>query len=307
MIIVFGSLNVDMVLPVESMPRPGDTLLCPEYKLHPGGKGANQAVAAAHMGADVHMFGCVGDDSFSHLCRDSLNASKVQTQYMVTCDKPTGCATICVDARGENMITVASGANLLASSALVPDEMLTDSSILVLQMEVRPEENWQLIERASQRGTRVILNLAPAQAIPDHILKSLSVLVMNQIEATVLALNLGFDIISPTIAARRISSKYGITCIVTLGADGAFAASPQGTWTVQALPITAVDTTAAGDAFVGVFAASLAKDMTLDESLRRATVASGLACTSVGAQTSLPDAQQVEQYLPLVPVPRRGV
>ena len=92
-----------------------------------------------------------------------------------------------------------------------------------------------------------------------------------------------------------------------MGADGAFAASPQGTWTVQALPITAVDTTAAGDAFVGVFAASLAKDMTLDESLRRATVASGLACTSVGAQTSLPDAQQVEQYLPLVPAPRRGV
>lgn len=307
MIIVFGSLNIDMVLPVESMPRPGDTVLCPEYKLHPGGKGANQAVAAARVGADVHMFGCVGNDSFAHLCQDSLESSKVQTQHILTCDRPTGCATICVDTRGENMITVASGANLATSSSLVPDELLTDSSILVLQMEVRAEENWTLIERASQRGTRIILNLAPAQAVPDYILKSLSVLVMNQIEATVLALNLGFDVISPTIAARRISSKYGITCIVTLGADGAFAASPQGTWTVQALPITAVDTTAAGDAFVGVFAASLAKGIALDEALRHATVASGLACTSAGAQPSLPDAQQIEQALSLVPTPRRAV
>lgn len=307
MIIVFGSLNIDMVLPVETMPRAGDTVLCPEYKLHPGGKGANQAVAAAHAGAKVYMFGCVGNDSFASLCRNSLEAASVNIDNIAASDRPTGCATICVDGNGENMITVASGANLAARSASVPDEMLKETATLVLQMEVPAQENWALIERASQKKTQIILNLAPAQAVPDHILRSLTVLVMNQIEATVLALNLGFDVISPTIAARRISVKYGITCIVTLGADGAFASSPQGTWTVQALPITAIDTTAAGDAFVGVLAASLDKQLSLDQALRRATVASGLACASAGAQPSLPDAQQIEDALSRVPTPRRAI
>ena len=307
MIIVFGSLNMDMVLPVSAMPRAGDTVLCPEYKLYPGGKGANQAVAAARAGADVYMFGCVGNDSFALLCRDSLKAACVDIENVISGDRSTGCAAICVDGNGENMIMAASGANLAARSASVPDEMLKDTSTLVLQMEVPVQENWALIERAFQKKTRIILNLAPAQAVPEHILRSLSVLVMNQIEATVLALNLGFDVISPTIAARRISAKYGIICIVTLGADGAFAASLQGTWTVQSLPVTVVDTTAAGDAFVGVLAASLDKQIPLDQALRCATAASGLACASAGAQASLPDARKIQEALSRVPTPRRAI
>ncbi len=307
MITVFGSLNIDMVLPVETMPRAGDTVLCPEYKLHSGGKGANQAVAAARMGAEVHMFGCVGQDSFGEICQNSLKDAGMMTDHILTSEVPTGCATICVDNSGENMITVASGANLKAQSHHITDEMLTEKTTLVLQMEVSTSENWSLIKRAAAKGACIILNLAPAREVPDEILKSLSVLVMNQIEATVLALNLGFDVISPTIAARRISAKYGITAIVTLGADGAFAASPQGTWTVQALPIKAIDTTAAGDAFVGVLAAALDQKISLDQALRRAAVASGLACMTRGAQPSLPTLKQVEEALSQVPTPRRAV
>lgn len=307
MIIVFGSLNIDMVLPVDTMPRAGDTVLCPEYRLHPGGKGANQAVAASRAGADVYMFGCVGNDSFGKICQDSLEKSGVIVDYVKVSGTPTGCATICVDNSGENMITVASGANLDAQSSYIMDDFLTDQTTLVLQMEVPAQENWSLIQRARERGTRIILNLAPARQVPDDILKSLSVLVMNQIEATVLALNLGFDVISPTIAARRISTKYGITAIVTLGADGVFAASPQGTWTVQALPIKAIDTTAAGDAFVGVLAASLDQKISLDQALKRAAVASGLTCMTRGAQPSLPTLEQIENALSKIPTPRRAV
>lgn len=306
MIIVFGSLNVDMVLPVEMLPRPGNVILCEEYKLLPGGKGANQAVAAARAGAKIKMFGSIGNDSFAQIARHFLEATNIDISALTISNRPTGCATICVDSMGENMITIASGANLEASSATIPDELLTEKSTVLIQMEVPPEENWKLIERAKQKKSKIILNLAPAQPISDELIQSLDVLVMNQIEATVLALHLGFDVISPAIAARRLSSKYGITCIVTLGADGAFACNPLGTWTVQALPIKPVDTTAAGDAFVGVFAAAFDKGLPIDQALRRAAVASSLACLTVGAQPSLPDAQQIEASLSRIPTPRRS-
>ena len=306
MIVVFGSLNVDMVLPVEAMPRPGDTILCPEYKMYSGGKGANQAVAAARAGSQVQMFGCLGQDPFAELCLDSLRNSGVGTDFIQTTARPTGCATICVDQGGQNMIMVASGANREALSKTVPQESLTQRTTVILQMEVPEKENWSLIERASKKKSRIILNLAPAQLIPEAVLRSLDILVMNQIEATVLALNLGFDVISPTISARRISARYGITCIVTLGSDGAFAINPQGgAWIVSALPITPVDTTGAGDAFVGVLAASLDQEMSLEIALRRAAVASGLACAVSGAQNSFPKTEDILNALPQLPLPRR--
>ncbi len=174
-------------------------------------------------------------------------------------------------------------------------------------MEVPPEQNWNLINRAHAKGARIILNLAPAQAIPEDILQKLSFLVLNQIEATMLALHLGFDVISPTIAARRIASKYGVTTIVTLGAEGAFACNALESWSVPAMSIKAIDTTAAGDAFVGVFAASLDKGYPIDQALRRSAVASGLTCLTVGAQPSLPTTKQIDDALSKVPTPRRAI
>ncbi|OJW53292.1 MAG: hypothetical protein BGO67_00890 [Alphaproteobacteria bacterium 41-28] len=306
MILVFGSLNIDMVMRLEKMPRPGDTALCPHYQMVAGGKGANQAVAAAKAGGSVKLFGTVGEDEFGQIALDALRGSSVDlVGVLVSQDSPTGCATVCVDAQGENMIIVASGANLDARESEIPDFLLTEGTTLLLQMETRPEENWKLIRRAKKLGAKIVLNLAPAQSVPLDVLQSLDFLIINQIEATQLALHLGFEIISPTVSAKRIAAHFGITCIVTLGKQGAMACTFEETWEVKAMEIEAVDTTAAGDAFVGVLAASLDSGMDLPHALRRASTASGLACLSKGAQTSLPTSQQIEKNLTKVPLPRR--
>jgi ribokinase len=306
MIVVFGSLNVDMVMRVAKMPQPGDTVLCPSYRMIGGGKGANQAVAAAKAGALVKLFGKIGKDEFGHLVLDSLKQSDVDlTGVTISEDFSTGCATICVDDQGENMITVASGANFTVREDEIPDFLLTTDTTLLLQMETPVEENWKLIRRAKKFGARVLLNLAPAQNIPLDILKSLDILILNQVEAALLALHFGFDVISPTVAARRISANFGITCIVTLGKQGAMMCSPSGTWEVKAMEIDAIDTTAAGDAFVGVLAASLDSGMAVPLALRRAAVASGLACLNNGAQSSLPTNSQIDSQLKKVPLPRQ--
>lgn len=308
MVVVFGSLNIDMVMRLEKMPRPGDTVLCPGYQIIAGGKGANQAVAAAKAGADVKLFGKVGDDEFGRVVLDSLKKSKVDLVGVeTTAESPTGCAMICVDESGENMIAVASGANLNAKQSEIPDFLLSKDSVLLLQMETPVEENWKLIKRAKKFGSYIILNLAPAYDIPHGVLKNLDVLVMNENEAALLALYLGFEVISPSVAARRISANFGITCIVTLGKQGAMACTPEGVWEVKAMEINPVDTTAAGDAFVGVFAASLDKGLDLPVALRYASVGSGMACLNHGAQVSLPTHLQIEMNLQKVPLPRRSV
>jgi len=304
MIVVFGSLNIDMVMRLEKMPRPGDTVLCPAYRMVAGGKGANQAVAAAKAGASVQLFGKVGDDEFGRIVLGSLRDTSVDlTGVGVSPDSSTGCAAICIDAQGENMIAVASGANLDVREREIPDFLLSKENTLLLQMETPIEENWKLIHRAKKFGARVILNLAPAYSIPQDILKSLDVLIMNQTEAADLALHLGFEVISSTVVARRMAANFGMACIVTLGKQGAMACSPEETWEVKAMEIDAVDTTAAGDAFVGVLAAGLDSGMDMALALRRAAVASGLSCMNEGAQASLPSTTQIEAHLKKVPLP----
>ncbi|MBS0271628.1 MAG: ribokinase [Proteobacteria bacterium] len=306
MIVVFGSLNMDMVMHLEKMPRPGDTVLCPNYQKVPGGKGANQAVAAAKAGASVKLFGQIGDDEFGHEILKSLKSSAVDAIGVVlNKETPTGCAMVCVNSSGENMIAVASGANLEAKEIEIPNFLLSKETTLLVQMETQVEENWKLIRRAKKYGARIILNLAPACDIPHDILQSVDILVLNQIEATLLALHLGFEIISPVVLAKRVAATYGITCVVTLGREGAMACTPEDSWGVNAMEIEAVDTTAAGDAFVGVLAASLDDNMDLPLALRRASVASGLACLSKGAQVSLPSNRQIEEHIEKVTLPRR--
>lgn len=307
MIVVFGSLNIDMVMRVEKMPRPGDTVLCPNYQIVAGGKGANQAFAAAKAGSSVKLFGKVGDDEFGRIVLGALRDSNIDlTGVGISKESSTGCAAIAVDAHGENMITVASGANLKVSEKEIPNFLLSKDTTLLLQMETPVQENWNLIRRAKKFGARIILNLAPAHEIPKDILESLDILIMNQIEANLLALHLEFEVISPIVTAKRIAANYGITCIVTLGKQGAMACSPEGTWEVKAMEIEAVDTTAAGDAFVGVLAESIEKDMDLASALRRASVASSLTCLNKGAQTSLPTSSAIEENLQKIPLPRRS-
>ncbi|MDH3231376.1 MAG: PfkB family carbohydrate kinase, partial [Alphaproteobacteria bacterium] len=206
-----------------------------------------------------------------------------------------------VDSRGENAIVVASGANLNVAADQVPDSMLGHSTLIALQMEVPPAENWTLMERARKAGARVLLNLAPAQPVPTHALRNVDVLVVNQAEASALATCSDLQTDQPSDTARLLAERYGLTCVVTLGRDGALAHGPGRGWRIPALPIDAIDTTGAGDAFCGGLAAALDRGLAMEMALRHASVGAGLACTVEGAQSSLPGRKAVEGRLDDLP------
>jgi ribokinase len=307
MIVVFGSLNMDIVIPVRTLPRPGETVLTASYLMAPGGKGMNQAVAAARVGAPVAMAGCVGSDIFGDRLLEVLAAEGVDASLVRRVPEPTGTAAVAVDAEGENAIVVASGANGVADDAAVPDARLGPGTTVVMQMEVPHEANWRLLARARAAGARTLLSLAPAAPIPADALDALSVLVLNRVEIGDLARQLGMGDAAPARLARGLASAHGTTIVVTLGADGALAAEPDGTlWTAPPLPVRPVDTTGAGDCFSGILAASLDAGHALPEALRRAGAGAALSCLALGAQAALPRAADVEARLAEAPTPRRS-
>jgi ribokinase len=305
MLVVFGSINVDLVFRVAALPGPGETVLAPDYAAVPGGKGANQAVAAARDGASVRMVGRVGRDGFARLALASLEGAGVDTAGVAPCDAPTGCAMIGVDCAGENQIIVASGANVLAGADQVDDTWLGPGATLVLQMEVAAEANAALIRRARQRQGRIVLNLAPAARLAEDALRMIDVLVVNGGEAAWLGAELGAGDGDDAARAGKLAHFLGITVVVTRGGKGAIAATREGIWAVDALPVTPLDTTAAGDAFVGVLAAALDRGETLPHAVHRASVAAGLACLTLGAQTSLPKRDAIDTALPRLAPARR--
>jgi len=283
MIVVFGSINVDLIVPVARLPRPGETVLGGDYALLPGGKGANQALAARRAGAEVVLAGAVGADPFADAALDRLRGEGVDTRLVRVVEQPTGCAAIMVSSEGENMIAVAPGANASARSYQLPDDLLGAGTTLVAQMEVPPGETAQLIRRLRMRGGYSLLNLAPALPIDAALWTEIDLAVANKDEAAAT----GSD---PEGLARRL--RQGL--VVTRGAAGAVAILRDGTRIeVPPLAIEPVDTTGAGDTFVGVLAAALDLGSTLEIALRRATAAAGLACLARGAQTAMPDAAAI--------------
>lgn len=301
MIVVFGSINVDLTFRVDHQPVPGETVLCPSYLASPGGKGANQATAAARAGADIAMVGCVGDDGFAALAVDTMRASRVDTDAIATVAHPTACATISVDKGGENSIVVASGANLSTHAAQVPDSWLGPSTLLLMQMEVMVEENWTLLERAHAKGTRTALNVAPAAPVPDTALGKLDFLFVNNIEGGAIAAACGMEMVQPENLPRQLSDRYGLTCILTLGKAGAVLHGPSGGYAIPPLNITVIDTTGAGDTFVGYMAAELDCGHNAIEAARRASAAAALACTKEGAQIGIPYASEVDAVMQQLP------
>jgi ribokinase len=307
MILVFGSINIDLVAQVPAIARPGETVLSRSAETRFGGKGANQAVAAARARRDpaiaVHMAGAVGADGFGQSARDNLAANGVDTTGLRNEAAPTGWACIAVTPDGENAITVASGANLHATQDQVPDAWLTPDTLLVLQMEVPPEQSLRLARRARDRGGRVLLNLAPAPADLPHdvlagLLGAVDILVVNEHEAEIAGRALATTAAGVEAMAAAIATHHGVATAVTLGARGAVVALPDGTLQrVAARPVQPVDTTGAGDTFTGVLAASLADGMTLQDAARRACVAGSLACMALGAQAAMPTAAALDQAL----------
>lgn len=312
-IVVFGSFNIDVAMHLDRIPQAGETVLGGDYILVPGGKGANQACAAARAAArpakgsaarvaprvapGVAMIGKVGADDWGDLALSHLSEAGVDLDAVARSRTPTGCALICVDAKGENAISVASGANLEAEAGQVPDRMLRPGAWLVLQMEVRPEENWRLIARARQRGCKVALNVAPAAPVPQDVLESIEVLIFNEVEGRMIAAAAGLECDDPIEVGRRLCGAYGLTAVATLGSAGTVAFAPGESWSAQALPIAPVDTTGAGDAFIGSLVVALQAEAGLPEALRRANVAAGIACETRGAQTSFPWAEQIENRM----------
>ncbi|WP_431857830.1 ribokinase [Azospirillum sp.] len=299
MIVVFGSLNIDLVMAVPALPRPGETVLCPSYRALPGGKGNNQAVAAARAGGTVRMFGRVGADGFGTALRDNLVANGIADGDLRTAEAPTGCAAITVDPHGENAIAVASGANLEVRATDVPDAALIPGGFLVAQMEVPDEENWAVLRRAKAAGMRTVLNLAPAPAPTPALTAALrdtvDILVVNELEAAALAGGPNEGSASADAAALccRLAESLRVVCVVTLGGRGVLACDGERVWSVGALPVTVVDTTGAGDTFTGALVAALDAGEPLPLALSWASTAAALACCGHGAQDSMPHAPQI--------------
>jgi ribokinase len=292
MIIVFGSINLDLIFPVPRIPAAGETVLGASISIQPGGKGANQAVAAARDGAMVIMAGAVGRDNLAASALALLREAKVDLSRVSEAGSSTGCAAISVDPSGRNAIVVGSGANMLARQSQIEDALLGPTSTVVLQMEVPAEQNVALIERARGKGARIILNLAPAAPISEAALRALDILVVNETESAMLAALLGCE-----DGAVHLQRLLGITVIRTLGERGVDFASDEAVELIPARQVTAVDTTAAGDCFVGVLAATLDRGAAISDALRRAITAAALCCTRHGSQSSLPDGRETDIFL----------
>jgi ribokinase len=286
MIVVFGSINLDLIFALPHIPAPGETVLGPDTRIEPGGKGANQAIAAARDGARVIMAGAVGRDALAADALRMLADADVDLSRVARTDRTTGCAAIAVDPQGRNAIAVGSGANLLARADAVEDALLTPETTLLLQMEVPAEQTTTLIRRAKARQARVILNLAPA--LPIDAMDAVDILIVNETEAAWLAERLG-----TAAGAAVIQTALGTTVIRTLGEDGVETATAR----IPARRITPVDTTAAGDCFVGVIAAALDRGMPLTEAIERANAAAALCCTRPGSQGSIPWARETDAFM----------
>jgi ribokinase len=301
MIVVFGSLNLDLVFRAHRLPRPGETVIGASFEQHPGGKGLNQAVAAARArrpdGPPVRFAGAIGRDGFAARLEAALDEPGLERGWLAAVDGASGCAGIVVDAGGENAIVVAGGANLAARARQVPDDALGTGTTLLLQMEVAPEEIATLMLRAERRGTRTLLNLAPATPLPERVLRAANLLVLNALELAALAGQCGLAPGEPDDFGRALAQRLGVRVVTSLGAEGAVAAAGPLAWRIGALPITPVDSTGAGDAFVGALAVALDEGKALPEALRFAAVAGGLACLKPGAAPSMPSRAAIEARL----------
>lgn len=297
MLLVFGSINVDFVYSVETLPRPGETLMASDFQVMPGGKGANQAVAAARAGAKVMMAGSVGSDPLGDIGIAALKAAAVDVGAVSVEDGPSGTATISVEASGENAIVVASGANALTRAAAINEAQLASVSTLLLQMEVPHGENWALLKRARTHGICSILNLAPFAPVPADALRDTDILICNEVEFQGLIDGLQIEASDMPLGLAAASAAAEASIVVTLGKQGVMALHQDVTFEVPVLNVTVKDTTGAGDAFCGAFAAAIDAEDSFELALRKGSVAGGLACRALGAQASAPDTQAIDAAL----------
>ena len=297
--IVVGGLNMDLVVKVARMPVAGETVHGGDVHTIPGGKGANQAAGAARLGGQVAMVGRVGDDAFGPRLIDNLQRQGVDTSHVrIDGGAASGVAMIFVDDSGENRIVVSVGANGRLNREDIDrmEGLLSQAKLLLLQLEIPLETAQYAADMAARHGVQVILNPAPALPVLAEFLAKVNYLVPNETEASLLAGMEVKDARTAEMAARKLLA-YGVPAVIlTLGEEGALLVTDKKTLHVPARKVEAVDTTAAGDAFIGGLAVALVKGFALEEAVRYATCAGTLAVTKFGAQTSLPSAEEVQAF-----------
>ncbi len=289
MILVAGSANLDFVVRAPHIPGPGETVLGQGFKTYPGGKGANQAVACAKSGgATTHMLLAVGQDVHAQPLLASLDAAQVHRHLVQSADQPTGCAFICVADNADNAITVASGANLILQAEHLPD--LAGFSHLLMQLEIPLATVTEYAQAAKAQGLKVVLNAAPAVALPAELMAALDLLIVNEGELAALAPH-------PASIAANMCQLECPGVVVTLGQRGCIARLGNMFFFQNAYAVAAVDTTGAGDTFCGSLVATLSQGQDMPAALRIASAAAALACTRRGAQLSIPSASEVHSFL----------
>jgi ribokinase len=300
-VVVVGSINTDLVSVTERIPHVGETVLGSDFRIHPGGKGANQAVAVARLGHPVRMIGRVGTDSFGREARLHLEKAGVDTECVGTSEGSSGIAVICVSAKGENSIIVTPGANWNVSPHDLEDDLpvIRSAGIVLAQLEIPMETIEYLAQICAREGIPFLLDPAPACELPEGIFKHIAWFTPNQTEATFFTHGAGnVEAFDAQAVARKLLQKGYRGVVLKMGEDGALVACSDGSVTpLPAFDVTAIDTTAAGDAFNGGFAVGLMKGMKPEESARFAGAVAGFSVTRRGAQPSMPTLKEVEQFI----------
>jgi ribokinase len=297
MIVVVGSINLDLIATVERLPAPGETVPGDSFSTAPGGKGANQALAAARAGAVVRMVGAVGKDPFAVQALSLLEAGKVDLSGVAEMHASTGTALILVGGDGENMIAVVPGANACVVPGDLAKAALAKGDVVLLQLEIPLETVKAALGAAREAGAVTVLNAAPFHAEAVPLLANADYVVCNESEFDLCADALSLPSGDRPTRMRAFAEKTGRTVIVTLGSDGVVAGSANGLLEMPAMPVTPVDTVGAGDTFCGYLAAGLSEGLSLEDALRRAAAAGSLACLKPGAQPSIPLRAEVDAAL----------
>jgi ribokinase len=297
---VVGSANMDLIVKSSRIPAVGETILGTDFFMLPGGKGANQAVAAAKVGATVHFVAKLGEDVYGNESLNNFKSVGIDTKYITrTKDAPSGVALINIDDKGQNQIVVVPGANgkLSPSDVQSSSSAIEQSAVVVAQLEIQLETVQKAAELAKKYNAQFILNPAPAQALPAKLLAAVDILTPNETEASLLT---GIDV-TDLDSARKASAKLlecGVKAvIITMGAQGFLLTTSQQNTFVKAVKVTPVDSTAAGDAFTGSLAAALAWGKSLEEASEFANFVAALSVTKVGAQASMPTMKEVETFM----------
>jgi ribokinase len=297
-IVVVGSLNMDLVVRVNQMPVPGETVSGGDLNMICGGKGANQAVAAGRIAGEAAMIGRVGNDGFGQRLLDNLKASHVNTDHVCKGETVTGTAVILVDEHGENSIVISPGENgkVTIDDLEKADAILRDARFVLAQFELPVNVVEALIQKVAHLPAKLILNPAPFRAISQELLSKVDFLIPNEIEAEKLT-GIKIDNVENAKKAAQVLLDWGVQqVIITMGANGALLADLKGIHLIPAYLVNPVDTTAAGDTFIGGFAAALTRNFSLEDATKYGNAAAAIAVTRFGAQTSIPTREEVDQF-----------